>query len=134
MTPSKDAKLDGGRDRRSEGRRLHCRKPCVARKTRPRAGDGAHRGQRFRCRAVAVAVAVAAAEAAAAGQDVVGTLFIGESNAGYSTGAVGISGSNTGVSAYVGNPTATAAVWGTVPQVFAVGDRIRITAVHEAAN
>ncbi|MFI1293753.1 hypothetical protein ACH4VM_35890 [Streptomyces sp. NPDC020792] len=126
MTPSKDAKLDGGRDRRSEGRRLHCRKPCVARKTRPRAGDGAHRGQRFRCRAVAVA--------AAAGQDMVGTLFSGESNAGYSTGAVGISGSNTGVSAYVGNPTATAAVWGTVPQVFAAGDRIRITAVHEAAN
>ncbi|MFB7739133.1 hypothetical protein ACFC08_33050 [Streptomyces sp. NPDC056112] len=64
----------------------------------------------------------------------VGTLFIGKSNAGYSTGAVGISGSNTGVSAYVGNPTATAAVWGTVPQVFAAGDRIRITAVHEAAN
>ncbi|MFJ6562947.1 hypothetical protein ACIQMV_24365 [Streptomyces sp. NPDC091412] len=84
--------------------------------------------------AATVAMEAAVVAAAAAGQDMVGTLFIGKSNAGYSTGAAGISGSNTVVSAYVGNPAATAAVQGTVPQVFAAGNRIWITAVHEAAN
>ncbi|MFD4973803.1 hypothetical protein [Streptomyces sp. NPDC058424] len=33
------------------------------------------------------------------------------------------------MSAYVGNPTAAVAVSATTPQVFAAGDRIRITVV-----
>lgn len=72
--------------------------------------------------------------AAAAATEAVGTLFIGDASAGYSTGIAYVSASNTDVTAYVGAAGSGAAVSGTVPQTFAAGDRIWITATYEAAS
>jgi len=72
--------------------------------------------------------------AAASSQDMIGSVFVGDASAGYSTGAAYISASNTDVAAYVGAPAAGAALSPTVPQTFASGDRVWIGATYEAAS
>jgi len=72
--------------------------------------------------------------AAASAHDAVGSAFIGDASAGYSTGVAYISASNTDVTVYVGTPAAGAAVSGTHPQTFAASDRVWITVQYEAAS
>ncbi|MCI3155547.1 hypothetical protein ELQ39_28145 [Streptomyces sp. GB4-14] len=71
---------------------------------------------------------------AASAQDTVGTIFIGDASAGYSTGVAYLAASGTDIGGYVGATNAAAGLANGNPQTFAAGDRVWITVCYEAAS